>query len=278
MSIIHKTEHTIKKGCIHIMDIRDFLDITGLEQLLQDWSVATSLAVTVTDTTGEPLTKAINYTTLYNKYARGAEDEGRKYKNSGYDGIEICVDRLGLFEFRSTITIDGQRVCTITGGQILTEEPDPGQVGRIAGKLGLSTDDYLSLLHDIPIRSEQSAVAAVKLITSTVSSMITDEYKNSADSTTIVTLNDDVSRAVNLIREINEKSYQLDKIESKQNILSLNASIEAARAGEFGRGFAVVAAEVGKLAVNSGEINKSIKLSLKELTGTIKELESLITK
>ena len=78
-----------------------------------------------------------------------------------------------------------------------------------------------------------------------------------------------------MIREINEKSVQLDKIESKQNILSLNASIEAARAGEFGRGFAVVAAEVGKLAVNSGEINKSIKQSLKELTATIKALEEI---
>ena len=37
----------------------------------------------------------------------------------------------------------------------------------------------------------------------------------------------------------------------------------------------VVAAEVGKLAVNSGEINKSIKQSLKELTATIKALEEI---
>ncbi len=58
-------------------------------------------------------------------------------------------------------------------------------------------------------------------------------------------------------------------------LLALAASIEAARAGEFGRGFAVVAAEVGKLAVNSGEINKSIKQSLKELTATIKALEEI---
>jgi methyl-accepting chemotaxis protein len=87
-------------------------------------------------------------------------------------------------------------------------------------------------------------------------------------------LESEIRRAATLIEEINEKSAQLDKIESKQNILSLNASIEAARAGEFGRGFAVVAAEVGKLAVNSGEINKSIKESLKELTATIKALET----
>lgn len=99
---------------------------------------------------------------------------------------------------------------------------------------------------------------------------------NLADSEKIDDLKGLIANAAQLIQEINEKSLQLNKIENKQNILSLNASIEAARAGEFGRGFAVVAAEVGKLAVNSGEINKSIKESLKELTKTIKELESMI--
>ena len=96
-------------------------------------------------------------------------------------------------------------------------------------------------------------------------------YVAGHDEELIDSLDHEIDRAANLIEEINGKSAQLDKIESKQNILSLNASIEAARAGEFGRGFA---AEVGKLAVNSGEINKSIKESLKELTATIKALEA----
>ena len=86
-------------------------------------------------------------------------------------------------------------------------------------------------------------------------------------------LEENISKAADLIDEINGESLALDKIESKQKILSLNASIEAARAGEFGRGFAVVASEFGKLAVNSGEINKSIKTSLKSLTIVINELE-----
>ena len=87
----------------------------------------------------------------------------------------------------------------------------------------------------------------------------------------------------NTLKQKIEESREVEKISaltqdilaiSKQtNMLALNASIEAARAGEFGRGFAVVAAEVGKLAVNSGEINKSIKESLKELTSAIKALE-----
>ena len=74
---------------------------------------------------------------------------------------------------------------------------------------------------------------------------------------------------------VKKETGTIEQITNQTNLLALNASIEAARAGEFGRGFAVVAAEVGKLAVNSGEINKSIKLSLKELTATIKSLEEV---
>ncbi len=85
-----------------------------------------------------------------------------------------------------------------------------------------------------------------------------------------------VTKASNLLIELNDKSKALDKIESKQRILALNATIEeAARAGEAGKGFAVVADEVGKLARNSGEINQSIKASLVELTDCINVLVSI---
>ena len=86
-----------------------------------------------------------------------------------------------------------------------------------------------------------------------------DEKKAECDNTEMV------NKASALLDELMEKSKALDKIESKQKILALNAGIEAARAGELGKGFAVVADEVGKLARNSGEINQSIKGLLSEL-------------
>lgn len=83
---------------------------------------------------------------------------------------------------------------------------------------------------------------------------------------------ENVNKASELLDELMNKSKALDKIESKQKILALNAAIEAARAGELGKGFAVVADEVGKLARNSGEINQSIKDSLRELLECINVL------
>ena len=101
--------------------------------------------------------------------------------------------------------------------------------------------------------------------------MVTNKYVNERE---LAALKAETVVAGKLIQEINKKSAELNKIEAKQKMLALNASIEAARAGEFGKGFAVVASEVGKLAVLSGDNNKSIKKSLDELTVVINKMSA----
>lgn len=257
------------------MDIRDFLDVKQLEQLMQDWSDATGLATIGVDSNGEYFTRDINFTDFCIKYTRGADEGLRRCQKCDAECTGTYYCHAGLMDFSRDIIVNGQKVGAIIGGQVLPEEPDEEKFRAIAEELGVDPEEYLEALHKVPIRSEHSIKAAAKLLGDVVNMLVNASYQQQNELSKIDKMDEDIERAANLIREINEKSAQLDKIESKQNILSLNASIEAARAGEFGRGFAVVAAEVGKLAVNSGEINKSIKQSLKELTGTIKELESL---
>ena len=242
------------------MDMNNLLNDTQLVQLLQDWSDATGLAAIALDSNDNPVTKEIHYTEFCTKYAN----------------IDTSIkSAVGLREFTKDIIVNGQKAGTIIGGQVLTSEPDDDTATRIAEDAGLNPEHFVNALHKVPVRSEQALQSAAKLLGDVVNMLMNANYENLKDDSKISKLDEDIERAAGLIREINEKSVQLDKIESKQNILSLNASIEAARAGEFGRGFAVVAAEVGKLAVNSGEINKSIKQSLKELTATIKALEEI---
>ena len=255
------------------MDIREFVNIKEIEQLMQDWSDATGLAAIGVDSNGEYFTKAINFTDFCIKYTRGSEEGLNRCSKCDTECTGTYYCHAGLMNFSRDIIVDGQKIGAIIGGQVLPNEPDEDKFRKIAEELNINPDEYIAALRKVPVQSEHSIKAAAQLLGDVINTMVNSSYKTMQDSNKINCLDEDIEKAASLIKEINEKSQQLDKIESKQNILSLNASIEAARAGEFGRGFAVVAAEVGKLAVNSGEINKSIKQSLKALTSAIKDLE-----
>lgn len=255
------------------MHIKDFFDLSLLEQILDDWSKATGMAIVAVDAEGAAVTKEIGYTDFCKKYAPDIPDEA--LRGSSNTTAEItCFSHEGLTWFSVNIEIDGTYLGKLIGGQILTTEPDEEQAKNKAADMGVQPDTYWNALQHVPVKSDSAIRSAAKLLGNTVNLIVGFEFKKSTSNGLINTLEDDIAQAADLIEEINEKSLALDKIESKQKILSLNASIEAARAGEFGRGFAVVASEFGKLAVNSGEINRSIKSSLKTLTTVIEEMEA----
>ncbi len=119
---------------------------------------------------------------------------------------------------------------------------------------------------------DDAVINAFKQLQYVISSALTAQYVSAEDAKEIAKYKDELQTFRTLVDQIIEKSHALDKIESKQRMLALNASIEAARAGEAGKGFAVVADEVGKLASVSGEINHSIKEGMSELSDRVESL------
>ncbi len=105
-----------------------------------------------------------------------------------------------------------------------------------------------------------------------LSQALATQFETAIHATELKKYKDELHIFRSLVDQIIDRSQALDKIESKQRMLALNASIEAARAGEAGKGFAVVADEVGKLASVSDEINHSIKEGMNELSSRVDAL------
>lgn len=137
--------------------------------------------------------------------------------------------------------------------------------GETAAQLFFGTPDGVST-------QDETVIASFKLLQNMVSTALSDQFKLSENEKEITKYKDELHIFRTLVDQMIEKSHALDKIESKQRMLALNASIEAARAGEAGKGFAVVADEVGKLASVSGDINHSIKEGMNELSDRVDAL------
>lgn len=68
-----------------------------------------------------------------------------------------------------------------------------------------------------------------------------------------------------VVKEIKRMAETISDISEQTNLLALNASIEAARAGESGRGFAVVAEEVRRLAEQTDEEVKNVRITIEQV-------------
>lgn len=94
------------------------------------------------------------------------------------------------------------------------------------------------------------------------------------------TNNNELTKIVNMISEIGEKTKVINDIVFQTKLLSFNASVEAARAGEHGKGFAVVAEEVGNLAAMSGkaslEISEMLENSMKQVSEIVSKTKSKV--
>ena len=90
----------------------------------------------------------------------------------------------------------------------------------------------------------------------------------------------EISKIVEFINQIGEKTRVINDIVFQTKLLSFNASVEAARAGEMGKGFAVVAEEVGNLAEMSNnaalEITDLLETSQNQVTSIVHETTETI--
>lgn len=256
------------------MEIRDFADMNKFEAIMKNWALATGLATVAVGTDGKYISDCYNFTDFCIKLTRGSKEGCRRCEKCDREGKGVYHCHAGLIDFGIDLTVNGEKVGSVIGGQVLPEHPDEDKFRQVAREIGVDEDKYIDALAKVNVRTEESINASAELLGQVLNNFINAEYSSKVNGEIINSLTSGVDEANHFVEEIKKKTGELRSIQSKQKILALNASIEAARAGEMGAGFSVVADEVGKLSEKSSSVNKDIE----DIIGKISEVVSAMKK
>ena len=254
------------------MKISDFMDLKMLQSIQDQFSDATGLAAIATDAEGNYITEGSNFTDFCMKYTRASIEGARRCVKCDTECSGTYFCHAGLMDFGTDIVVDGEKVGSIIGGQVLPVEPDEDKFRAIAKELGINPDEYVKALKKVPIRSEQSIRAAAGMLGDVINRVVNLEYMKYCNSKRLAIFDEELESATKTVDVINQKTKELESIASKQNILALNASIESARAGVAGAGFAVVAKQMGELAGVSAGIHREISDAAKQIKESVEKM------
>jgi len=247
------------------MKIQDFTDMNKFEEIMSNWAKATGLATVAVGADGKYISECYNFTEFCIDLTRGSDEGRRRCEQCDRDGKGIYFCHAGLIDFSIDLVVAGEKVGAVIGGQVLPEHPDEEKFRAVAKEIGVPEETYISALHKVNVRTEETIRASANLLGEVLNNFINAEYSTKTKGSILDKLTAGVSECEKLVDEIQENIVSLNNIQKRQNILALNARIEAARAGEAGKGFTVVAEEVGSLSRDSKMLNEVIEKKVKEV-------------
>ena len=95
------------------MDIRDFMDVSKLQELQDKFSNATGLAVAAVNLNGEYITEPSNFTDFCMKYTRGSAEGARRCKKCDTDNTGVYSCHCGLMDFSIDLTVSGRLIVAL---------------------------------------------------------------------------------------------------------------------------------------------------------------------
>lgn len=255
------------------MDIREFTDMNRFENIMANWAASTGLATVAVGNDGKYISECYNFTDFCIKLTRGSAEGCARCEKCDREGQGVYHCHAGLIDFGIPLEVDGVKVGSVIGGQVLPAEPDEEKFRKVAREIGVNEDQYIKALKKVNVRTETAIKASAELLGEVLNHFINAEYAKKRNSVIIQKLGKGVEDTHQLVERITAKTSELKALQNKQKILALNASIEAARAGEKGAGFAVVAKEVGKLSEQSTVVNREIEEIVEKITEAVEEMK-----
>lgn len=265
-----KCRHYKYNGKVEVfMKIQDFTNMEKFEHIMENWAKATGLATVAVGADGKYISECYNFTDFCIKLTRGSDEGRRRCEQCDREGKGVYHCHAGLIDFGIDLVVNGEKVGSVIGGQVLPENPDENKFAKVAREIGVDEDAYLKALDKVNVRTEEAIVASANLLGDALNNFINSEYNSKFNGQLIERLSTGVSECEKLVKDIQQNTSDLNRIQQRQNILALNASIEAARAGDAGKGFAVVAKEVGNLSVESRQLNEQITKTIDSISQVV---------
>ena len=254
------------------MKIQDFTNMEKFEEIMSNWAKATGLATVAVGADGKYISDCYNFTDFCIKLTRGSEEGRRRCEKCDREGKGVYHCHAGLIDFGIDLVVNGEKLGSVIGGQVLPEHPDEEKFAQVARELGINEDVYLQALDKVNVKTEEAITASANLLGEVLNNFINAEYNSKYSGALIEKLTGGVAECERLVGTIQKNTDELNRIQQRQNILALNASIEAARAGDVGRGFAVVAKEVGALSVESRQLNEQISQNIQNISKVVHDM------
>jgi ligand-binding sensor protein len=290
---------SVNEGIIDLktLEIADIIDVDMLQKFLDNFAIGMNCAAVSVNRKGQEITKPSHYRDFCSNYIHkstiGDNRCAQCHNQMGEEAISINKPFIGqchagLIDFAAPITIKGEHIGTVLGGQILDRTPNEDFIRKVAGELHLQAEELWEAAQGIDVVDRRNINAAAEVLFIIVNTLAQEGYNRlemellssnlaenfiqisqtvdmlaeSAQSITMsqYDLSAKISEINSVTKEIEEVLKAIAKVADKTKLIGLNASIEAARLGNDGKGFSVVASEIQRLSESSKNTTKQINL------------------
>ena len=123
------------------MKIQEFVNMEEFENRMRNWAIATGLACVAVDADGSYITESYNFTDFCIKYTRGSVEGLRRCQKCDREGHGIYHCHAGLIDFGIDLVVNGEKLGSVLGGQVLPMHPDADEFRKVARDIGVNEDE-----------------------------------------------------------------------------------------------------------------------------------------
>lgn len=117
------------------MEIRDFADMNKFEAIMKNWALATGLATVAVGTDGKYISDCYNFTDFCIKLTRGSKEGCRRCEKCDREGKGVYHCHAGLIDFGIDLTVNGEKVGSVIGGQVLNNFINAEYSSKVNGEI-----------------------------------------------------------------------------------------------------------------------------------------------